>query len=198
MDAGPLPASETTGCRRCGRAFPSGEITGRGILRPRAEAQGGPYVEFRCPSCGTAHRLVPHGLGRYAPPGEAPPPPPPEAERKVPWAHARPDRPSPPPRPPPPERPAAAPPPRPTPPPAVPTAPDDLPVTSAAEALDLLGASPHASHREIEDAYRAKALRVHPDKVAHLDAEFVALAERKFRRLKAARDLLLGPDGPAP
>lgn len=75
----------------------------------------------------------------------------------------------------------------------MPPAPDDLPVTSAAEALDLLGAAPHASHGEIEDAYRAKALRVHPDKVAHLDPEFVALAERKFRRLKAARDLLLGP-----
>jgi len=51
----------------------------------------------------------------------------------------------------------------------------------------------HAGAADIERAYRALALKLHPDKVAHLDADFVALAERKFRRLQAAHDLLLGP-----
>jgi DnaJ like chaperone protein len=57
-------------------------------------------------------------------------------------------------------------------------------------ALELLGVGPTAARREIERAFREKSRRCHPDKVAHLDPEFQALAERKFKRLKSAYDLL--------
>ena len=189
MDAG---LSTTAGrCRRCARPFTSGEVTGLGILRPRAVVDGGPIVEFACPACRTVNPLVPHGGGRFAPPGVPPPPPPSEAERRVPWQRG----PQPPaaaaPRPPPPAPPPpAAQPPTAPPPPASPA--DDLAMT-ATEALEVLGVGPHAVAADIEHAYRVLALKLHPDKVAHLDGDFVALAERKFRRLQAARDLLLGP-----
>ena len=51
---------------------------------------------------------------------------------------------------------------------------------------------------EANEAYRERSLACHPDKVAHLDPDFLALAERKFRELKRAHDLLtaaLGPPG---
>ncbi len=191
MDVG---SSATAGrCRRCTRPFSSGEVVGLGILRPRAVMDGGPIVEFMCPGCRTVNPLVPHGGGRFAPPGEPPPPPPTEAERKVPWQRGREPAPA---AAPPPQRPPSATPPPPPPrsaPPAPPASsdPDGLP-TTAAEAIAILGVGPHALESDIERAYRALALKLHPDKVAHLDADFVALAERKFRRLQAARDLLLG------
>lgn len=199
MDAG---SSATAGrCRRCTRPFSSGEVVGLGILRPRAVVDGGPIVEFACPGCRTVNPLVPHGGGRFAPPGEPPPPPPTEAERRVPWQRSREPAATgtpPPPRPPassaapPPPAPPRAPPHAPPAPPPAPSDPDVLP-TTAAEAIAILGVGPHALEPDIERAYRALALKLHPDKVAHLDADFIALAERKFRRLQAARDLLLGP-----
>ena len=67
----------------------------------------------------------------------------------------------------------------------------DAPLT-ALRAYDALGLAPTASAADVEKAFRERALLCHPDKVAHLDAEFVTLAERKFRRLQEARDLLLG------
>jgi curved DNA-binding protein CbpA len=59
------------------------------------------------------------------------------------------------------------------------------------EAFTLLGLSPTAHLADVEKAYREHALLCHPDKVAHLDAEFIELANRKFRRLQEARDLLV-------
>jgi DnaJ like chaperone protein len=58
------------------------------------------------------------------------------------------------------------------------------------QALALLGLQPTADRRAIERAYRERSLACHPDKVAHLDPDFQALAEAKFRRLKQAYDLL--------
>lgn len=193
--------STTAGrCRRCARPFTSGEVTGLGILRPRAVVDGGPIVEFACPGCRTVNPLVPHGGGRFAPPGVPPPPPPSEAERRVPWQRGPRSpgatAPRPPPAAPPVTPPSAPPPPAtppPSPPPAAPAAPDDDLAMTATEALEVLGVGPQAVTADIEHAYRVLALKLHPDKVAHLDRDFVALAERKFRRLRAARDLLLGP-----
>jgi hypothetical protein len=169
-------------------------------------------VEFACPACKAVLRLVPYGNGRYAVPGEPPPPPPSEEDRRVPWRRARTEDAPPPrttaerkeePRP----EPTAAPPPRRAAPasggretrvpPPEPSAAEEPVVTvdsplDANGALEVLGLRIGATHKEIERAYRARALQCHPDKVAHLDPEFVALAERKFRRLQAARDLLLG------
>jgi hypothetical protein len=185
---------DTGRCRHCGRPFTAGEVTGLGILRARPAAQGGPRIEFPCPGCRTVNRLVPHGNGRYAPPGQAPPPPPSEQERRVPWHRETVEADgasteAPPPTPP-----------EPAPGPAKarasgPDAPEEVVVDAGPMrvpvAAELLGVAEDASPAAIELAFRERALLCHPDKVSHLDPEFVALAERKFRRLQDARDLLL-------
>lgn len=185
-------------CPSCGRPFTAGEVTGLGILRSRPESEGGPLMEFTCPGCGIRMLLIPHGQGRYALPGEAPPPPVPFAERVPPWVGreqaAAAERvaaaPPPPPPPPPPPRPQ---PPPPSQPPVEPPPhrPDDAePPLTLPLALEILGIGPTAAREAIEQAFREKSRLCHPDKVAHLDPEFQALAERKFKRLKAAFDLL--------
>jgi DnaJ-domain-containing protein 1 len=45
---------------------------------------------------------------------------------------------------------------------------------------------------EVQAAYRKLAQQYHPDRVNHLAPEFRALAERKFREITKARDLILG------
>jgi DnaJ-class molecular chaperone len=60
------------------------------------------------------------------------------------------------------------------------------------EALEILGVAPTATREEVEKAFHARSLGCHPDKVAHLDAEFQALAHRKFQRLLEAYRLLVG------
>lgn len=59
-----------------------------------------------------------------------------------------------------------------------------------ARALEVLGVSPAADRATIDRAFRERSLACHPDKVAHLDHDFQALAERKFRELKRAHELL--------
>jgi DnaJ-class molecular chaperone len=44
----------------------------------------------------------------------------------------------------------------------------------------------------VDAAYRAAARRCHPDLVAHLDAEFQALAHEKFLRIARAHAILVG------
>ena len=78
------------------------------------------------------------------------------------------------------------------PPPPPPAASRDEAPLGPVEACEILGVSPAASPAQVEQAYRERALQCHPDKVAHLDPDIQALAERKFKRLQAARDLLLG------
>lgn len=53
---------------------------------------------------------------------------------------------------------------------------------------DVLGVSPRASVDQINAAYRAKMLKCHPDRVAGLDEEFIALAEECARELNQARE----------
>jgi len=194
-------------CRTCGRPVTAGEVAGLGILRPRPASAGGPVLEFECPGCKTILTLIPHGKGRYAFPGQPPPPPPTAADRAAPWQRERrrmngagradptdaPPSPPPPPRSPP--RPPA-PPPRPSAPPRPPPGASgeplrDAPVCTVAEARQLLGVADDVDRAGVEAAYRERALTCHPDKVAHLDGDFVRLAEWKFRRLQSARDVLL-------
>lgn len=64
----------------------------------------------------------------------------------------------------------------------------------ARDAYATLGLDPsrRPSDEQIREAYRRLAQQYHPDRVSHLAPEFRELAERKFREIKAARDLLLG------
>jgi DnaJ-domain-containing protein 1 len=108
---------------------------------------------------------------------EAPPPGPDEAAPD-PGPPERPERPQQPEQP---EQPERLPPEAP--------ASDETPLDALA-ALEVLGLGPTADAESIERAFRERSRTCHPDKVAHLDAEFQALAERKFRRLRAAYELL--------
>ena len=51
---------------------------------------------------------------------------------------------------------------------------------------DVLGISPGAGRDEIKTAYRKLAGQYHPDKVAHLGAEFQSLAEQRFKEIQEA------------
>ncbi len=62
-------------------------------------------------------------------------------------------------------------------------------VDEAAAWHEVLGIAPSATRDEIQVAWRAKMTRNHPDKVSHLDPEFIALAEARSRRLTEARDM---------
>ena len=50
----------------------------------------------------------------------------------------------------------------------------------------VLGVRPGASLAIIKKAWHAQALKFHPDKMAHLGPEFVALAEQKTKAINAA------------
>lgn len=171
-------------CHACGTPYTSQQVAGLGILRARPAAAGGPRLEYRCGGCAVVLTLVPHGEGRYAPPGAPPPAHVPEAARRPAWARGA-GR----------EGEAAA-----TPGAAAPTgaaqegagAATGLPRTAPVDALtlvaayELLGVPVTADRDSIEKAFRARSLACHPDKVAHLDEDFRVLAEQKFKRLVEA------------
>ncbi len=181
-------------CPTCATPYTAGEVAGLGILRARPATEGGPRMEYRCAACRRVLTLVPHGEGRYAPPGDPPPPPVPAEERRPPWVRTSPDAAT------------ATSPTEPGParerprttrtaasgengvPPAA-AAPTPLPL-SPLEAYALLGVKVTAGHEELVRAFRTRSLTCHPDKVAHLDVEFQVLADRKFKRLLEAFRLL--------
>lgn len=183
-------------CHACGTPYTSQEVAGLGILRARPAAAGGPRMEYRCAGCAVVLTLVPHGEGRYAPPGAAPPAHVPEDARRPAWTRAggpvqgagssEAARAS-----------------------AAGAASAAGPAEGAAahgaaaaagpargarahEALtlvaayELLGVPVTADRETLEKAFRARSLACHPDKVAHLDEDFRALAEQKFKRLVEA------------
>lgn len=179
-------------CPKCHTPYRAADIAAHGVLRPRTQARGGPLMDYRCASCGRRIRLVPHGAGRYAPPGQPPPQPVPESQRRPHWvgpdghASTR-EAPPPPPR--------EAPAPEAEPPPHEIPDPEPSPVVAPANdiqrALDVLGVGPGASRAEIEAAFRQRSKTCHPDKVAHLDDDFQTLATEKFRALREAYELLV-------
>ena len=215
-------------CPACQHPFTAQDVAAYGILHARHADKGGPWIGYRCLGCNRVIHLIPHGEGRYARPGE-PPPPRPSQPPQAPWRQAGAGGGGPPGSPPgraPRDAPAAGtraptdPPPhrrhggprqqardRPgrgtgagPPPPArdEATGPDEL---SLAAARELLGTEAHASVEAIDQAFRSLSRLCHPDKVAHLDADFQRLAQTKFLRLRAAhaqaRDAApdeLGPD----
>ncbi|MFM8979306.1 MAG: J domain-containing protein [Planctomycetia bacterium] len=190
-------------CHACGTPYTSQELAGLGILRARPAAAGGPRLEYRCAGCAVVLTLVPHGEGRYAPPGASPPGHVPEEARRPAWTRS-----------------AAAPGAN------VPagattggaatggattgSATTGGATTGAAgaaaragagtgtssaaasgaltlvAAYELLGVPVTSDRETLEKAFRARSLACHPDKVAHLDEDFRALAELKFKRLVEA------------
>jgi hypothetical protein len=70
------------------------------------------------------------------------------------------------------------------------TANDPGDAQTARDPYRILELQPGAGQAEIRAAYRRLAARYHPDKVAHLGEDFQALAEKKFKAIQAAYDIL--------
>ncbi|MBQ0056763.1 MAG: TerB family tellurite resistance protein [Bacteroidales bacterium] len=58
------------------------------------------------------------------------------------------------------------------------------------EAYKVLGVPADASDEDVRKAYRKLALQYHPDKVASLGEDVRAAAEKKFKEIGAAKDLI--------
>ena len=56
--------------------------------------------------------------------------------------------------------------------------------------FDVLGIERDASEEEIKKAYRKMANKYHPDKVAHLGKEFQEIAEKRFKEVQKAYEML--------
>lgn len=75
--------------------------------------------------------------------------------------------------------------------PESPPAVDLTGVTSVIEAYDVLGLDLTASAEDVRSRYREAARKCHPDRVADLDEEIRNVAERKFRRLSKAYEVVM-------
>lgn len=210
-----MAAPPPPGCWACGTVPTAEDISHQAVLHPRTAAEGGPWTGMACGSCGAEGVLVEAdgeapvlappeaagvespavavlldgrrardlrrrarewmerwaaGLadlraGRRAPRPPRPAPPPPGGSR-------RPTREPPPPLARPPRRPSVA-----------------LPRTPE-EAREILGIAAGADRKEVDDAFRRRSRKCHPDLVAHLDEDFQRLAHEKFLRLKRAQEIL--------
>lgn len=62
--------------------------------------------------------------------------------------------------------------------------------TSLESAYKILGVSPDATDAEVKAAYRAVALKNHPDRVATLGEDVRKAAEKKLQEINAAKELI--------
>jgi DnaJ like chaperone protein len=60
---------------------------------------------------------------------------------------------------------------------------------------EILDVSRNATPEEIKSAFRKKAQRYHPDRVAHLGDEFQELAKQKFQEIQKAYEILSNGTG---
>ncbi len=72
------------------------------------------------------------------------------------------------------------------------TAGQDRPGDAAAakDPYTVLGVDKNASQEDIKKAYRQLVNKYHPDKVAHLGDEFQKLADRRFKEIQQAYQIL--------
>ena len=204
-------------CWFCGKEIEDARIEAEGHLVPRKTSNGGPLWLVPCPRCETENGAERNAAGEFlllpsVDPGISGwvaalfdgPRTALRARARVWWrenderrrrfhaARSTPRRPSTRDRPareePAREEPAEGPPPAEEPPPAPP--PSD--VASLLDHYRTLGLPLTATADDLATAFRSLSRKCHPDKVAHLDEEFQQLAERKFRRLRRAYELLGG------
>ena len=62
--------------------------------------------------------------------------------------------------------------------------------TNLEAAYKVLEISPNATDEEVRKAYRKLALKHHPDRVATLGEDVKRAAEKKFKEINAAKDLV--------
>jgi len=58
------------------------------------------------------------------------------------------------------------------------------------DSFEVLGIEKDASHEKIKEAYRKMANKYHPDKVVHLGKEFQEIAEKRFKEIQEAYEVL--------
>lgn len=63
------------------------------------------------------------------------------------------------------------------------------------DAYKVLGVTPDATDDEVKKAYRKMALQYHPDKVSTLGDDVKAAAEKKFKEINAAKELIWAARG---
>ena len=61
---------------------------------------------------------------------------------------------------------------------------------SVTDPFEVLGIEKDASNEEIKEAYRKMANKYHPDRVVHLGEEFQEIAEKRFKEIQKAYEML--------
>lgn len=61
---------------------------------------------------------------------------------------------------------------------------------STEDPFEVLGIEKDASQEKIKEAYRKMANKYHPDKVLHLGKEFQEIAEKRFKEVQKAYEML--------